>query len=287
MNVLSVLQRTAEFLAKKGIENARREAEWILSHELGMSRLNLYLQFERELTEQELERLREKVRKRAQRIPLAYVLGSAVFCGIELKVSPAVLIPRPETELLAEESFLWVKEYSKQLDRSIRILDIGTGSGCLAIFFALKFPNAEVVAVDISKDALELAKENARHYEVEDRIKFILSDVFSAIPTDFKFDLIVSNPPYIPTDQIEFLQPEVKDYEPRVAIDGGKDGLSVIKKIAKEGINFIKPGGRLYMEFAFGQADQIKDLFSRLGWRILSIIPDLQNIPRILVAFVE
>ena len=284
VTVLEVIQRTTEYFARKGIANPRREAEWILSHELGMPRLNLYLQFERVLTEAELDRLREKVRRRAQREPLAYVLGTASFCGLELKVGPAVLIPRPETEVLAQEALAWARQQQEPATSTLRILDFGTGSGCLAIFLAHELPEAQVTAVEVSAEALAIARENAQRHQVGDRIRWIQQAGLEGLESEGPFDLIVSNPPYIPTAQIEQLEPEVKDHEPRIALDGGPDGLTVIRQIAEKGLGLLTPGGRLYLEFGESQEEQIPPLFESLGWKTVGVIPDLSEKPRIYVA---
>lgn len=279
MTVLEVLQKTTRFFASKGIDNPRREAEWILSFELGLPRLQLYLQFERQLSEDELGRIREKVRRRARREPLAYILGTAVFCGLELKVDHHVLIPRPETESLAIVAAQWAKDAGVR-----RILDFGTGSGCLAIYLAKQLPGVKVTALDISQPALQVAKENAERHGVADRIEFVQSSGFCGLERGCQFDLIVSNPPYIPEPEYQSLQPEVRDYEPKQALIGGPDGLEVIRLLASNGKGHLVAGGRIYMEFGDGQADKVRKIFEDNGWHVIKIETDLSGKERILVA---
>ena len=281
MTVLEVIQRSAEFLTRKGVESPRLQVELLLAHVLEMPRLKLYLNFERSLTEAELGAMRELVKRRGAREPLQYLVGSTSFCGLELRVAPAVLIPRPETELLAERAW----SFLAQLDsRPATALDFGTGSGCLAIAVAARCPHAAITAIDVSAAAFAVAGENAARHGLGERIRFVLGDGFAALPAEARFHLIVANPPYIPSTELATLQPEVRDHEPRGALDGGADGLDFIRRLAAEGARWLQPGGRLMLEFGDDQAEPVVALFAKQGWGVEAVENDLTSRPRILVA---
>lgn len=279
VTVLEVIQKSADFLSRKGIDSARLQVELLLAHVLRLPRLELYLNFNRELADAELDQLREAVCRRAAREPLQHIVGFTSFCGFELKVSKHALVPRPETELLAEQAWFHLGTI---LDRSPSALDVGTGSGCIAIALATNCPGAEVHASDISTDALDLARENARLNRVDARIQFHTGDAFNALPRELKFDLIVSNPPYIPTQEIELLQPEVRDHDPRAALDGGSDGMDFYRTFASHADARLREGGRLMLEFGDGQAEQIRGIFVEYNWVVENTRRDYSDRPRIL-----
>jgi release factor glutamine methyltransferase len=281
VTVLEVIKRSAEFLAKKGVESPRLQVELLLAHLLGLPRMGLYLNFERELTPAQLDELREMVRRRGQREPLQYILGSTSFCGLEMAVNAHVLIPRPETELLAESAWEFLNSVSPAPPTA---LDFGTGSGCLAITMAVKSPQAQVRAVDISTEALDLARQNASRHHVEDRIQFHLGDGFQALPGGTQFDLIIANPPYIPSAEIATLDPEVRDHDPKHALDGGVDGLDFYRRLAREAGAWLKGGGKIMLEFGDGQADSIRNLFEQQKWIVEGIKGDYSGRLRILIA---
>jgi len=281
VTVLEVIQKSTEFLARKGVESPRLQIELLLAHVLRMPRLKLYLSFDRELTEAELATLRELVMRRGNREPLQHLVGTVSFCGYEIAVNRDVFIPRPETELLAEQCWIWLDQSGIE---SPAVLDVGTGSGCVAIALALRCPAARLTAVDISEAALVVARSNAARHGVEDRITFVCGDAFSAISKGTRFDLIVSNPPYIPTEEISRLQPEVRDYDPRIALDGGADGLGFIRRLAVEAADYISPEGRLMIEFGDGQAELVRGIFGSAGWNVEDVKVDDHGCPRILVA---
>ncbi len=231
MTVLEVIMRSTEFLAGKGVDSPRLQTELLMAHALHLPRMQLYLNFERVLAQPEVEALRGFVKRRGQREPLQHILGTTSFCGLEMAVNRHVLVPRPETELLAERAWKFLQQLSTPsprlpaLDpRPSTALDWGTGSGCLAIALASHCPLARISAVEISREALDLAAENAQRNGVADRIQWIHGDGFGAVPSGTQFDLIVANPPYIPTAEIPSLDPEVRDHDPRVAlrIPGGR-----------------------------------------------------------------
>lgn len=281
MTVGQVLQRSTEFLARHGVESARLQAELMLAHLLRLPRLQLYLNFERQLTESELEAYRTMVKRRGSREPVQHILGVSWFCGLELEVNRHVLVPRPETELVAERA---CELLGKSAATCPMVLDFGTGSGCLAVVIACRLANAQVHATDISEPALAVARRNAARHGVADRIVFHLGDGLAALPPDLRFDLLVSNPPYIPTDQIATLQPEVRDHDPRIALDGGPDGLRFYRLLAAEAPARLKPGAAAVLELGDGQAPAVQELFGGAGWQIEAVEPDDAGQPRVLVA---
>jgi len=282
VNILEVLKRSAEFLAKRGVASPRLQVELLLAHLLKMPRMNLYLNFERVLTRAETEALRDAVRRRGQREPLQYIVGSVSFCGLELTVNPHVLVPRPETELLAEHAWKFLQQRASAAP--LRALDLCTGSGCLALALLAHAPQVEVDATDISPDALDVARQNASRLQVLPRIQFHQGDGFAAVPADRRFDLIVSNPPYIPTAEIETLEPEVRDHEPRGALDGGADGLDFYRRIAAQAGAFLRPGGRLMLELNDHGAEPVREIFARENWTVESVEADYNQRPRIFIA---
>ena len=281
MTVLEAIQKSTGFLAKKGVESPRLQTELLLAHLLKMPRMKLYLNFDRVLTVPETDGLREFVKRRGQREPLQHILGSTSFCGHEISVSRHALIPRPETELLAEFGWKFLSTINHQ---SSTALDFGTGTGCIAIALAAKCPNAKITALDISTDALALAKQNAAQNQTAERIEFLHGDGFGALIAGTQFDLIISNPPYIASAEIETLEPEVKDFDPRGALDGGAEGLDFYRRLAAETKPFLKTDGKLMVEFGDGQADDIKKIFEAEKWVVEAVQEDYSHRARILVA---
>ena len=279
--MLEAIQRSAEFLARKGVEAPRLQTELLLAHVLHLPRMQLYLDFDRTLTTPETDALRELVRRRGLREPLQHIVGSTSFCGLELTVNASVLIPRPETELLAEAGWGFLATLAPG---QCHALDLGTGSGCLAIALAVKCPAVQVVATDLSAAALAVAQANAARHGVAERIQFHAGDGFAAVPAATRFDLLVSNPPYIPTAELATLQPEVRDHDPRAALDGGADGLEFYRRIAADAGAFLKPGGKAMVEFGDGQAPAIEALFAGPNWIVEAIQPDYNQRLRFLVA---
>ncbi len=284
MTVLEVIQRSSEFLARKGVESPRLQIELLLAHLLQMPRLKLYLNFDRALNEPELGTLRSLVQRRAAREPLQQILGATSFCGLELTVTRAVLTPRPETELLAERAWQFLRRREESGQTGPQVLDFGTGSGCLAIAVGCQVPSARIHALDISEAALEVARENAFRHQLVERIEFLAGDGFAALPGGLTFDLVVSNPPYIPSDEIAQLEPEVREHDPRVALDGGPDGLGYYRRLAVETPAFLRQKGCLMLEFGDGQETAIGEILSQSGWIIEAIEKDYTQRPRILIA---
>ncbi|WP_028991763.1 peptide chain release factor N(5)-glutamine methyltransferase [Thermoanaerobacter thermocopriae] len=261
----------------KGVcDNPRLEAELLLAHCFKINRTALFLRREEEISKEQLERFLEFVNMRKSHIPYQYIVKKQYFMGLEFFVDENVLIPRPETEILVEEAL-------KRLKRGDVVLDIGTGSGAIAVSIAKYFPDCTVYAVDISKKAIEIAKHNAKKQGVLDRIFFIESDLFCNLPPNLKFDFIVSNPPYIKKREIELLQEEVKK-EPIVALDGGEDGLFFYKKIIREAPFYIKSGGKIGFEIGYSQKEEVTTLLEESGFKDVEIIKDLAGIDRVIIA---
>jgi release factor glutamine methyltransferase len=280
VTVLEAIQKSSDFLAKKNVESARLNAELLLAHVLKLPRMKLYLNFERVLTAPETDGLRELVKRRGNREPLQHIVGSTSFCGCEIAVNRHALVPRPETELLAE--FGW-KFLVTRHSSPVTVLDFGTGTGCIAIALAVKCPTAKAFALDVSAEALALAKQNAEANKVSERIEFLPGDGFKALP-ETRFDLLISNPPYIASAEIETLQPEVRDFDPRAALDGGADGLDFYRMLANQGKNFLKPDGKIMLEFGDGQAEAIKKIFESEKWIVEAVQEDYSHRARFLVA---
>jgi len=284
VTVLEAIQRSTEFLARKGVDSPRLQAELLLAHLLEQPRMKLYLDFERALTPAEIDGFRALIKRRGQREPLQHIIGSASFCGFEITVNRDALIPRSETELLAERGWTFLNQLSTLNPQPSTVLDFGTGSGCLAITLACKCAAAEVYAVDISPEALALARRNAARHGLAERIRFLQGDGFAALPEGTRFDLIISNPPYIPSGDIASLPPEVRDYDPHRALDGGPDGLDHGRRLAAESARFLKPHGRLMLEFGDGQAERLREILQQQMWIVEAIVEDYTHQPRIMVA---
>ena len=286
MTVLEAIQKSTEFLGKKGVESPRLQTELLLAHVLAMPRMKLYLNFERSLAPGEVDALREFLRRRSQREPLQHITGSTSFCGHEISVNRNVLVPRPETELLAECGWQFLAAVPAP---PATALDFGTGSGCIAIALAAKCPTAALTALDLSALALGVARENAARSGVAERIEFLQSDGFAGLtpgPEGVRrqFDLLISNPPYIPSQEIPTLQPEVRDFDPTGALDGGEDGLAFYRLIASQAGAHLKPGGKLMMEFGDGQADAIREILEREKWVVEAVKEDYSHRARIVIA---
>jgi release factor glutamine methyltransferase len=278
VTVLEVLKNTADFLARKGIESPRLNIEHLLADTLGKRRIDLYLEFDRTLSEEELAPLRDKVRRRIEGEPLQYLLGSWDFFGRAFRTDQRALIPRPETEILVE---IALKAIRAQCDSRKRLLDVGTGSGVLAITFALECPDLQVVGADVSLSALNLARENAERQRVDQRIEWIESDLLDSVPGSF--DFLVANLPYIPTEELPKLAREVQ-YDPQLALDGGTDGLAVIRRLIQDAPRVLAKGSFLILEVGFDQADRVADLVAAQKLRDISVESDYQGVRRFVTA---
>ncbi|MCR4403779.1 MAG: peptide chain release factor N(5)-glutamine methyltransferase [Candidatus Acetothermia bacterium] len=271
--VRRVLGWTGDYLRRGGVERACFEAEELLAHVLGVERLMLYLQPERALTAEERARYRELIRQRHAGVPLQYLLGEVEFMGLPLRVDGRALIPRPETEQLVE---LILRDLGSLAEAGLKLLELGTGSGAIAIALAHSLPRGEITAADISTPALALARENAARNGVASRIALIQSDWFAAV--EGRFDLIVANPPYVSRDEARSLPREVREHEPRSAWDGGEEGLEALRRIVTEAPPYLKAGGGLYLEIGASQGARVRSLALASGaYERMEVLPDLSG----------
>ena len=279
--IMKILNWTKQYFEAKGVENPRLDAEVLLCAVLKCQRITLYVDFERPLSEEELATYREYVRRRGNFEPLAYILGERAFMRNTFKVNKATLVPRPETELLVE-SLVRIAPLLKR-EGDVKILDIGTGSGAIIVSLLDYLPNAKGVGVDISVDALIVAKENSEKIGVTGRIGFVRSDVFSKLPLEKKFDIIVSNPPYIPAGDIAGLDKDVQQ-EPRGALDGGADGLDFYRRITAEAMDHMAEEGVLAFEIGISQAAAVQQLCLDAGFVKTAVRKDYAGIERMVFA---
>jgi release factor glutamine methyltransferase len=279
--VLSLLRRAADHLKNHYVSEPRASAELLLGHVLGLDRLSLYLNAERPLEADELEGFSKCLQRRLRREPVQYITGTQDFWSLALTVTPDVLIPRPETEILVEVLVDFARETGAG---QMRLMDVGTGSGAIAIAAARELPKAVVVAGDLSLAALELARDNARRHQVSERILFLCTDLFCGLGRTL-FDAVVTNPPYVKTSDFSLLPREIRDYEPRHALDGGEDGLQTIRAIIDQAPDFLRSGGILAVEIGAGQAEAVGALVSRTNrYRGQHMLKDYSAIDRVLIA---
>ena len=280
-----LLERTGKYLQDKGVDGARLSSELLLAHTLGCERIGLYTSFEQPVPDLVLARFRELVSLRAKHVPVGYLTGRAYFYSLELKVNPNVLIPRPETELLVEQVITICRTIHFT---SPSILEIGTGSGCVAIALAKSLPHAALVATDISGAALEVSRENASTHGLGERIRFAQGDLFEALSADLVpsagFDFVVSNPPYIAREEIPDLPAEVREYEPRVALLAGEEALAVHRRIVKGAQRYLAKQGKILMELGYGQAQEGLALLEESGYLTeVRTVRDLEGRERVVL----
>lgn len=281
---MKILNWTKQYFAKQGVEDPRSDAEVLLCAVLKCERLTLYVDFERPLTDEELALMRSYVLRRAKHEPINYILGEKTFMRNVFKVTPATLVPRPETELLVES--LVKAAPLLQPEGAVKILDIGTGSGAIIVSLLDYLPQAKGVGVDISVDALVVAKENAEKIGVKERCGFLRSDVFSRVPLEKKFDIIVSNPPYIPAADIAGLAQDVQR-EPHGALDGGADGLDFYRRICAEAAEHLADDGLLAFEIGINQSEAVCELCLANGFKKAVVRKDYAGIDRMVFALKE
>ncbi|MDR0516280.1 MAG: peptide chain release factor N(5)-glutamine methyltransferase [Fibromonadaceae bacterium] len=251
--ILSILNKTTDFLQKHGVPNAKLDSQLLLAYGLGLKRMDLFLNFDRPLSETELAKLRPMVARRAKREPLQHILGNVNFRGHEIKCDKRALVPRQETELIIDIFSELAKHETQGIEHeNLNIADIGTGTGAIAIAAALEL-NANIFATDISKEALELAKENVALHGLENKITLMQSDLLSALPKDIKFNALFANLPYIPLADAPSLQPEVINGDPHIALFGGEDGLEIIRRLLSSCTNYLKQNALVILEIASGQ----------------------------------
>lgn len=275
--LLDILRKTTDFLQAKGVENARLDAEVLVAHALKLRRMDLYLQFERLLTEPELAAIRPLVKRRSQREPLQHILGETDFFDLKLKTDRRGLIPRPETEQLLE---LVTNAFPSA---PARILDLGTGTGAIALALAKFWPESAVVAVDRSADALTLARENAASLGFADRVRFVESDWFAALAGEPPFALIVSNPPYLTAAEVAEAEPEVRDHDPVTALVAERDGRADLEAIIGGAPGFLQPGGLLALETGIAQHEALTAFARVHGYAAVESKRDLSDRDRFLL----
>jgi len=273
----SILQWTQQYFTQKGIDSPRLDAEILLSHVLQKERIYLYAHYDEPLMPPELAAYRELIKKRANRLSVAHILGVKNFMGLDFTVNKDVLIPRPETELLVEQVMS-----IQAAETPLRILDIGTGSGAIVLSLLHYLPQAAAVAVDISEKALHIAQGNAEALGLTERVEWIQSDLLGAVP-DQTFDWIVSNPPYLTRDDMAVLQPEVQ-YDPKQALYGGPDGLEFYRRIASAAWPYMKADGHCAVEIGAGQAPAVSSIFADTGqYTLVQVCKDYGNIERVII----
>ncbi|OGP72016.1 MAG: protein-(glutamine-N5) methyltransferase, release factor-specific [Deltaproteobacteria bacterium RBG_16_50_11] len=286
MTVLEILNRTTKYLKDRQVESPRLNAELLLAHSLNFTREGLYTHLQDSFKEEEKKKFERLVERRISGEPLQYLLGHQEFWSIDLKVDPRVLIPRPETELLVEQSLLLLKEPCVQ--DGLSVLEIGTGSGAISVALAKEREDLLIVATDVSREALLLARENALLADVVSRIQFIQGDLFAPFRLSKKkepFDLILSNPPYVNRSDIRGLAREVKDFEPILALDGGEDGFAFYRKILPQAASYLRKGGWLLLEAGQGQGEKVSEMIMSEGhFQRPELVQDFSGIERVVKA---
>lgn len=286
--VRRVLSWMTQHFTERGCDTPRLDAEILLAHILGCPRIQLYVQFERPLTDSDRARLRELVKRRSAFEPVAYLVGHREFFGLEFRVTPNVLIPRPDTETLVLELLDRLKGISSSETFDfppVAAIELGVGSGAISVAAAVHRPNLTIHAVDISPAALEVARENAARHDVGDRVTFYEGDLFSPLPPDLKVEAIVSNPPYVRQADLERLDADVRDHEPHLALDGGIDGLDVARRILSQSSRFLKPGGLVLLELSSDNIRQAEEFLESQGdYNQIRILKDAGGRERVLAA---
>jgi len=283
--IQKLLNWVTQYLTDKGIDSPRLSAELLLSHVVGLKRIELYTQFDRSVRSEQLDHLRDLVKRAGQNEPIAYLVGRTEFYSLEINVTPGCMIPRPETELLVERAieFLRTRRTGTQF-----VCDLCTGSGCIAVTIAKNFSDARIIATDICDAALAVAAENIQKHQLSERITLLCGDLFDPIISDLdasEFDLIISNPPYVSTAEYERLDKNVKDYEPKKALFAGVDGLDIYCHIIEKAGRFLKPNGALMLEIGYAQGPAVKELLEKNGdFHEIKIEKDFHDNDRIVSA---
>ena len=282
--IQKLLNWTAEHLTKKGLDSPRLSAELVLSHVVGLKRIELYTQFDKPVTKEQSDRLHDLVKRAGQNEPIAHIVGKTEFYSLELDITPDCLIPRPETELLVERAIEFLRARTgKQF-----VCDLCTGSGCVAVAIAKNFSNADIIATDICEAALKVAAKNVEKHQLGKRIRLLCGDLFDPLVPQLdvdKFDLIVCNPPYVSAAEFEKLDKNVKDYEPKSALLAGADGLDIYRRIVEKVDDFLKPDAALMLEIGYGQGPAVRELLEKAGYfGKITIEKDLYDNDRIAIA---
>lgn len=279
VKVFSALAESSLLLREHNFETPRLDSEVLLSYMLGINRLKLITEGSRDLTDEEYGKFKALCARRLEGMPVAYIIGTKEFMGLEFAVRPGVLIPRPDTETVVERAILNCKRHAGD----IRVADVGCGSGAIGISIAKYAGNSAVTMIDISDDAVSISKENARLNGVHDRVNIIKGDLLTPVMGTF-FDMVVSNPPYISTAVINTLSREVKDYEPLISLDGGDDGLKYYRKLAAQAKDCINEGGSLILEIGYDEAEEVCAILSNNNFNGIEVIKDLGNNDRCIIA---
>src|SRR5262245_5085664 len=274
-----LLEWTTKYFQEKSTDFPRLDAEVLLAHALGCPRIMLYTRYEEPAADELRNKFKGLVRQRVEGCPVAYLVGRKEFFSLEFAVNPAVLIPRPDTEILVMEAVQRAKAAAAPA-----VLDVGTGSGAIAVAVAKNVPAAQVTATDISREALEVARQNAAKHGVAERIRLLHGDLLAPVPQADTFDLILSNPPYIPTDALPLLPPGVRDYEPKLALDGGSGGYQAIDRLLDQARARLTPGGSVLVEIGAAQEAAVRQLFQKYGYTDVATVQDYAGHPRVLRA---
>lgn len=268
--VRNLITWTAKHFTTKGIEDPAKEARILLAHALGCRPIDVLTRYDDQPTDAERQQFRDLIKRRTDGCPVAYLVGTKDFYLLTFEVTPAVLIPRPDTETLVQAGVDFLKGKPAPA-----VLDLGTGSGCIAVSIAHQVKSAQVTAVDVSAEACGVATRNATRHAVADRMTVLVGDLLAPLPADARFDLIVSNPPYIPPAEIDTLDVGVRQFEPRLALDGGPDGLDFYRRLASSAAQWLKPGGHAMVEVGWTQDAAVRELFATSGWMVLPSVKDM------------
>ena len=283
--VIDIIKWGTGYLTEKGFDEARLTVELLLSETLGLKRFDLYVKHDQPLKRDELDKFKVLLKRRLSHEPVQYITGKVNFYSIDLKIDKRALIPRPETEILAESVIEHCRTFLSQREH-VRVLDVGTGSGCLAIAVARFVKNSSVTAIDRSDSALDLARENAAATGTAGRIEFVRSDFLKLGEDLFKerFDILISNPPYISESELATLSEDIREFEPVEALSDGRDGMTFFRKISESAHELLRDGGWVFVETGFGQAQKVSTIFAGRGGTELLVKKDLSNIERIVRA---
>lgn len=283
--LLEILKKGTDYLGKQRVENPRLDAEVLFAHILKIERIQLYVQFDRPMSQDELDRYKHALILRARGMPVAYITGQREFMSLPISVGPGALIPRPESEILAEQSILCLEAFHNAGVEAPRAVDMCTGSGAIACAIGRHAPWSRVLAVDISQDALKYARANIDALQVADCVTAVAGDLFNGLPAEWLgVHVIASNPPYIPTQVMAGLQREISQHEPAIALDGGADGLAYYRRLAAEAGEVLCAGGRMLVEVGDGQADEVCSILSQHAWCDIRITSDYSGTPRVVAA---
>lgn len=281
LTILKLLEWSTEHFSARGFEEARLNSELLLAHVLEVRRIDLYMKHEMLLAPGDVAKFKSCFNRRLSHEPVQYIVGWTEFMGLRFELNPSVLIPRPETEILVESVI--AQSVKNPREGELSILDIGTGSGCIAISLARMVPGSRLVALDVSPEALSTARSNAMKLGVDQKVRFMRHDVMKEDGPPGKFDIIVSNPPYIPVADVETLQPEIRIFEPRAAFTDFGDGLSFFRRISMLGTGLLRPEGALAVEVGYDQADFVREIFLGDGYSEIEMIKDYGGIPRVVM----